>query len=686
MGSDAMESEFSDPLLQPIQIGKVELPNRIFSSSHAPGYNTDGTPSERYIAYHEEKARGGIGLTMIGGSSNVSIDSASLWGQLNFGQDQIIDPLAEMVQRIHQHGTAIMCQLTHMGRRNVSNDGDWLPTIAPTSIREPMHRGWPKEMDKHDIKRVIGDFARAAKRAETAGLDGIELCATSHLIDQFWTPLVNQRTDEYGGSIDNRLRFTFEVLEAIRETVGNEFLLGIRMIANEDQIGGLTIEESKEIAQKIAESGFLDFLNIASSSLATEEGLSKAIPPSGTPLIPYVPLASSIKETVDLPILHATRVTDISSARYAIENNLVDLIGMTRAHMADPHIVKKIREKNENRIRACVGASLCINRLHQGLDAACIQNPATGRETFVPQLISKTEKSSQKVFVVGAGPGGLEAARVCAERGHEVVLFEAQNQVGGQVVLAARASERQSELLGITQWLASEIQHLNVDLRLNTIAEVEHILSERPDVVVIATGGWPEKPLLESGQEHVVTSADVLSGQVKSGENVLIFDDHGSERALSVAEYLHSHGTKNIEIVTPDRLIGHDLSATTGPAYLKMLYQLDAKLTPDYRLIEVTRDGEKFQATLRNEHTRTEVTRTTDLVVVEHGSTPNDELFKSLCEHSQNDGVTDLEALRQGLEQPEPKGGFNLFRIGDSVASRDIAAAIYEARRLCQSL
>ena len=175
-----------------------------------------------------------------------------------------------------------------------------------------MHRGWPKEMDKHDIKRVIGDFARAAKRSETAGLDGIELCATSHLIDQFWTPLVNQRTDEYGGSIDNRLRFTFEVLEAIRETVGNEFLLGIRMIANEDQIGGLTIEESKEIAQKIAESRFLDFLNIASSSLATEEGLSKAIPPSGTPLIPYVPLAASIKETVDIPILHATRVTDLS--------------------------------------------------------------------------------------------------------------------------------------------------------------------------------------------------------------------------------------------------------------------------------------------------------------------------------------------------------------------------------------
>ena len=158
------------------------------------------------------------------------------------------------------------------------------------------------------------------KGAEKSGLHGIELCATSHLLDQFWTPLVNKRTDEYGGSIDNRLRFTFEILEAIREAVGAELLLGIRMIANEDQIGGLSTEESREIAQKLAESELLDFMNIASSSLATEAGLSKAIPPSGTPLAPYLPLAASIKETVDIPILHATRITDVSSARYAIES------------------------------------------------------------------------------------------------------------------------------------------------------------------------------------------------------------------------------------------------------------------------------------------------------------------------------------------------------------------------------
>ncbi|MCP5033087.1 MAG: NADH:flavin oxidoreductase, partial [Actinomycetia bacterium] len=445
-----------DPLLEPFLLGNVRLRNRIFSSSHAPGYNTDGTPSERYVAYHEEKAKGGIGLTMIGGSSNVSPDSPSLWGQLDFGSDAIIDPLGDMTERIRQHETAVMCQITHMGRRNVSNEGDWLPTIAPSPVREPMHRGWPKQMEHSDIRRVVADFGAAAKRARAGGLDGIELCATSHLIDQFWTPLVNRRTDEYGGSIENRLRFTFEVLESIREAIGTDIVVGLRMIGDEDEIGGLSRQESIEIAQRLASSGLLDFVNITSSSLATEEGLSKAIPPSGTPLMPFVSLAASIKEVVDIPVLHATRITDVASARHAISSGLIDLAGMTRAHIADPHIVAKLERGDEDRIRICVGASYCINRLHQGLESVCIQNPATGRETLIPQLVSRSSGPPKKAVIVGAGPAGLEAARVLGERGHRVVLFEAQDRVGGQVVLAARASERQAELAGIIGWLEQE--------------------------------------------------------------------------------------------------------------------------------------------------------------------------------------------------------------------------------------
>ena len=667
-------------------LGPLTLRNRIFSSSHAPGYNTDGTPSERYVAYHEEKAKGGIGLTMIGGSSNVSIDSASLWGQLNFATDAIVEPLAAMTERIHRHGAAVMCQITHMGRRNVSNDGDWLPTIAPSPIREPMHRGWPKRMESSDIRRVVADFGMAAVRARAGGLDGIELCATSHLIDQFWTPLANRRTDEYGGSIENRLRFTFEVLESIREAIGNDLLVGIRMIGDEGQPGGLAKEESADIAQRLATSGLLDFINITSSSLATEEGLSKAIPPSGTPLMPYVPLAASIKEAVDIPVLHATRITDVATARHAISSGLIDLAGMTRAHFADPHIVAKLERGEEDRIRVCVGASFCINRLHQGLESVCIQNPATGRESHIPQLVPKSSGRRKKAVVVGGGPAGLEAARVLAERGHDVVLFEAQNQVGGQVVLAARASQRQSELLGIIGWLEQELAHLGVDVRLNAPVDTEDVLSDEPDLVIVATGGFPDPNFLLSGQELVSSTWDVLAGHVSVTGSVLLYDDHGSEHAPSVAEYLSGRGVSDIELVTPDRLVAQDLSATTGPAYLRMLYDNDVAMTPNHQLLAVERTGSRLAATLRNVYTRTEVKRTVDSVVFEHGVVPNDDLYLGLRDASTNGGVIDLRALAIGMTQPEPGEGLALYRVGDAVAGRNIAAAIYEARRVCQTL
>lgn len=678
----------ADPLLEPFTIGDLTLKNRIFSSSHAPGYNTDGTPNERYVAYHEEKARGGIGLTMIGGSSNVSPDSASLWGQMYFGADAIIDPLAAMTDRIHAHGAAVMCQITHMGRRNVSNDGDWLPTIAPSPIREPMHRGWPKQMEKSDIRRVVADFAAAAVRARAGGLDGIELCATSHLIDQFWTPLANHRTDEYGGSLDNRLRFTFEVLDAIRIAIGTDLLVGIRMIADEDQIGGLSREESAEIAQRLATSRLLDFINVASSSLATEEGLSKAIPPSGTPLMPFVSLAASIKAEIDLPVLHATRITDLASARHAISSGLIDLAGMTRAHIADPHIVAKLERGEADRIRVCVGASFCINRLHQGLESVCIQNPATGREIHIPQLVTPSGSAGVKAVVVGAGPGGLESARVLAARGHDVVLFEAQDRVGGQVVLAARASERQSELLGITGWLEREVEHAGVDVRLGTPVDAADILAEAPAVVVVATGGWPDAGFLTSGADLVSSGWDVLGGHVDPTGRVLLYDGHGGENAPSVAEYLSERGVTDIEFVTPDRLVAQDLAATTGPAYLEMLYDAGVAMTPDHALVRVERaaDGAGLAAVLRNIHTRREHVRIVDHVVFEHGVVPDDNLYVSLRDRSTNGGVLDIAALTAGQPQPTQSNGYALFRVGDAVASRTIAAAIYEARRLCQSL
>jgi len=684
----------TDPLLQPFDLAGLRLRNRIFSSSHSPGYNVDGTPSDRYVRYHEEKARGGIGLTMIGGSSNVSVDSASLWGQLNFATDAVVEPLAAMAERVHAHGTAIMCQLTHMGRRNVSNDGDWLPTIAPSPIREPMHRFWPKEAEPWDLARVVADFAAAARRVADSGLDGIELLATSHLLDQFWSPLVNRRTDGYGGSLDNRLRFTIEVLEAVREAVGGRLLVGLRMLGTEDQIGGLDEEDCCAIAVRLAGSSLLDFLNVAGPALATDQGLSRAIPPAGTPLAPYLPVAAAVRSATDLPLLHATRIIDPATARHAVESGAVDLVGMTRAHFADPHLVAKLERGEPQRIRACVGASLCINRLHLGLDSVCIQNPATGREGTVPQLVVRSDGHRRRVVVVGGGPGGLEAARTAAERGHTVVLFEAQDRLGGQLALMARACERQREVASLLDWLVNEVALAGVEVRLSTPVDASDVLAEVPDVVIVATGGSPEVSYLEVGADLVCTAWDVLGGSARPEGRVLVYDDHGAERGLAVVEFLVEKaellGVSDIEVVTPDRHVGLDLATPLGPAYLRMLYEGGVTMTSDHRLVAVESiDNGSLQAVMRNEYTRVEVNRAVDAVVVEHGVAPDGDLYMALREASANHGVVDLEALIGGRAQPAFTGtddGYLLYRVGDCVASRDVASALLDARRLLQHL
>lgn len=679
----------SDPLLQPFELKGLTIRNRVLSTSHAPAYvDENAHPGERYQRYHEEKARGGIGMTMFGGSSTVAPDSPSAFGQINIGDDSIIPKLTQFSERIHSLGAAIMCQISHMGHRTSWNVENWLPTVAPSLVREPSHRAFPKVMEQHDIDRVVKAYGQAARRCKEGGLDGVEVMAHGHLIGQFWNPLVNQRTDAYGGSFENRLRFSLEVLAEVRRQTGDDYIVGLRLAGDELREGGLDEESCLEIARRHVDEGLLDFLNINAGSIETEEALSRQMPGMSYGSAPYLHLASAMKRELKVPVFHACRVSDVATARHAVAEGHVDMIGMTRAHLADPHIVDKLSRGIEDRIRPCVGAGYCIDRIYGEGEALCMHNAATGREQTMPHTVPRSDSPGRKVIVVGAGPAGLEAARVCALRGHEVTVYEAAPQAGGQVLLAARAGWRK-DLIGITEWLIAEVGHLGVDLRVNTYVDPDDFVTGEADVVIVATGGAPNTGFL-ADDSAVTTVWDILGGTVPVGERVLVFDDNGQHQGPSCAEFIARTGAQT-EIVTPDRHVAQEMGAINFPVYLRHLYGMGVKMTPDHRLQSVVRSGNELEARIVNFYSGEEAIRRVDQVVVEHGTVPADELFMALRERSVNGGRTDYQSIMDGTPQPvraEPgaEGDFELYRVGDAVASRNIHAAIYDSLRLCHTL
>lgn len=674
-----------DALLQPFQLKHLRLRNRIMSTAHAPAYGRDGMPAERYQLYHEEKAKGGIALTMFGGSSSVAPDSPSTFGQLILDTDEVVPHLRQFAERIHRHGAALMCQMTHMGRRTRWDTGHWLPALSPSRLREPEHRSFPKAMEPEDIARIVADFGGAARRCMEGGLDGCELSFSGgHLVEQFWSPAMNRRTDEYGGSLENRMRFGFEVLREIRRRVGPDFIVGIRISGDEMLEHGLSHEDCMAIARAHAQSGLVDFMNVVGGQPISLLSLSTTqVPTMATPIGAFLYLASAIKAEIDLPIFHATRITDVASANRAVAEGHVDMVAMTRAHIADPHIARKLMEDRPDDIRQCVGAGYCIDRIYTGGEALCIQNAATGREATMPHAVPKAA-AKKAVVVAGAGPAGLEAARVSAERGHRVVLFERSERTGGQINIAARAGWREP-LSGIPRWLDGQARKLGVDLRLNTEATAERILAESPDIVVVATGGRPDLAIVD-GHELAVSTWDVLMGRVQPGENVLLFDDQAQHQGPSCAEFMAKRGSL-VELVTPERRMGEELGTTNVAIHLRELHKLGVVLTADWRVRQIHREGNKLVAVLRNEFTDAEEERVVDQVVIEHGTIPQDALYFALKPQSRNLGQTDVRALIDSRPQAldaNPEGRFQLFRVGDAVASRNIHAAIYDSLRLCK--
>lgn len=648
-------------LFSPIQVGRLTLKNRIYSSGHAEAMAEEGRPGARLMRYHEAKARGGCALTIFGGSSSVHPSSpAAAWKQIANHDDSVVPGYRALADAVHAHGCLVFTQLTHLGRRAQADGEEASVLLAPSQIPERVHRDVPHELEGEQIAELVLAFGEAARRCREGGLDGIELSmAHNHLIDQFWSPLFNQRQDEYGGSLENRMRFALEVLRETRRRVGRDFVVGARISGDEFTRGGLTAADMAEIARRLAASGLVDFLSIIGGGAHTYELQAAAVPNMSYATGVFVPLAAAIKHAAPgLPIFHASRIVDPVHADRLVAGGQIDVVGMTRALIADPELPRKAREGRLDDIRTCVGANEgCIDRIYQGKPVTCVQNPATGREAELAEIHKAT--TPKRVVVIGGGVAGLEAARMAAVRGHRVVLFEKATELGGQVLIAARAPAR-AEYAGIVRFLAGQVQKLAVDVRLAMEAAPSAVLAERPDAVVVATGSHPFVPPVPGiDGKHVVTDRDVLSGEARVGASVIVVDDVHTQQALSTAELLLEQG-KRVEVISPLFYVGQDIGVTSIAPLYKRLFTRGVVLTPGTELRAVEGSSVIAANVYSGAERRIEGV---DTVVLAAGSRSTDSLYRAL----------------KG-QVPE------LYAVGDCVAPRGVHQAILDATRAARAI
>jgi NADPH-dependent 2,4-dienoyl-CoA reductase/sulfur reductase-like enzyme len=385
-------------------------------------------------------------------------------------------------------------------------------------------------------------------------------------------------------------------------------------------------------------------------------------------------------------VLHASKVDDVATARHAIREGKLDLVGMTRAHLADPHIMRKIIEGRESQIRPCVGATYCLDRIYEAGEALCIHNAATSREETMPHVIDRAP-APRRIVVVGAGPAGLEAARVAGERGHDVTVLEAMPWAGGQIQLAAR-NPRRRDLLGIVEWRVAELDRLGVDVRYDTLVDGADVVALEPDVVIVATGGLPQLPEVDEGADRMVTSWDVLGGDVTPKGDVLFYDDNGTHSAMSAAEMIARSGAA-LEIVTPERMLAIEVGGMNHVPYARAFNEMGVRITLNQRVMRIRPEHGRLCVEVGSDHTAHRDVRHVDWVVTDHGTAASAEVYFELKPASSNLGAVDYGALMEGRPQHlvrNADGAFQLFRIGDAVSSRNIHAAVYDALRLVKDL
>ncbi|MFT5741038.1 MAG: 2,4-dienoyl-CoA reductase-like NADH-dependent reductase (Old Yellow Enzyme family) [Gammaproteobacteria bacterium] len=589
-----------EQLLAPLTIRQTEFRNRIFSTGHMTRMTANGLPTAQMMAYHEARASGGAGLIIIE-AARVHETALSDSPAIDASTDACIKPYAELSDRVQQQGCRIFGQVSHSGRANdrKRNGMRDVPYSASASPDERFHN-MPRAMSINLIEEVIDAYALAAGRLARAGLDGIEIPASHGLLPaQFLNPRVNRRDDDYGGELDNRLRFLKEIIRRVRAAIGDSMVLGIRLSVDELEHDGIETGESTAICTRLNEMVELDYFNVIAGSMAGLAGSVHVVPPMMIAHGYTAPLAASIKKISSKPIFVAGRINQPQLAQQVLQQGQADMCGMTRALIADPQMPNKVMSGEIDEIRACIGCNqACIGHFHFGTSISCIQYPVTGRELSLGQV--KPATAIKRIAIIGGGPAGLKSAATAAERGHQVVLCEAQASLGGQARLAQLLPGR-AEFGGIVTNLEREARNAGVEIRLNTRVDQAWLEANRFDQYIVATGATPYRPDIPGADEaQVVDAWQVLNNEVKVGTNVVIADWRADWVGMGLAELLARQGSR-VRLAVNGMCAGQEIQSYTRDQWTGTLHKLGVEIIPYARLYGVDADSVYLQHTLSSE-------------------------------------------------------------------------------------